>query len=319
MLPGPTLDGQAALPYRTIVVTPAYPDTTPMPRTSFKDRNILITGASSGIGAALAREFVGRGARPILVARRVERLDALAEELASASGAAPPVVIEADLTKQGACEHVVDEVVSACGTIDVLVNNAGVGYSKHFADLSEGEIHSMVQLNIVALTRLSHLVVPRMLERAASAGEPGGPRPDGRTPRGWIMNVASVVGYMPFTCMGVYAATKAYVVSLSASLAAQLRQQGIIVTCVAPGTTRTEFFDHRAWSGVREVLMKSAMSAERVARIGANALARGQRAVGCGLQNKLAICLGHHLPHRLSAWVTSKLESTTAQDARKKE
>jgi len=194
----------------------------------FEGRSVLVTGASSGIGAAMARQFADQGARVALVARRRERLEALAAEIAHA-GRPEPVVIEADLCAEGACARVIEQATAQLGPIDVLVNNAGVGYAGAFAELEPEQIEQMLDLNIRALVRLTHLVLPSMLERQ----------------QGWIMNVASVVGHVPFACMPVYAPTKSFVVAFTDALWAQTRGTGVSVTCGARGTTRTVCFDHR--------------------------------------------------------------------------
>ena len=256
----------------------------------FEGRSVLVTGASSGIGAALARHFAAQGARVALVARRRERLEALAAQIAQA-GQPEPVVIEADLCADGACAQVVEQATTALGPIEVLVNNAGVGYAGAFANLEPKHIEQMLGLNIRALVRLTHLVLPAMLQRR----------------QGWIMNVASVVGHVPFACMPVYAPSKSFVVAFTDALWAQTRGTGVSVTSLAPGTTRTEFFDHREWTGIREMIMKMSMSPERVARIGIRALSRGRRSAVCGWRNALFVLLMKVFPRRWLAQISAKL------------
>ena len=256
----------------------------------FEGRSVLVTGASSGIGADLARQFAGQGARVALVARRRERLEALAAEITQA-GYPEPVVIEADLCTDGASTKVVAQATTALGPIEVLVNNAGVGYAGAFADLEPKQIGQMLDLNIRALLRLTHLVLPEMLQRR----------------QGWIMNVASVVGHVPFACMPVYAPSKSFVVAFTDALWAQTRRTGVTVTCLAPGTTRTEFFDHREWTGVREALMKMSMSPERVARIGIRALSKGRRSAVCGWSNATFVLLMKLVPRRWMAQISAKV------------
>lgn len=256
----------------------------------FEGRSVLVTGASSGIGAAMARQFAAQGARVALVARRRERLEALAAEIAQA-GWPEPVVIEADLCAPGACAQVIEQVTAQLGPLEVLINNAGVGYAGAFANLEPEQIEQMLELNIRALVRLTHLVLPSMLERR----------------QGWIMNVASVVGHVPFACMPVYAPTKSFVVGFTDALWAQTRGTGVSVTCLAPGTTRTEFFDHREWTGIRELVMKLSMPAERVARIGIRALGRGRRSAVCGWRNATFVLLMKVFPRRWLAQISAKL------------
>jgi len=260
-----------------------------MARETFDGRNVVITGASSGIGAALARRFAPPGARLALVARRKERLEELADELVAA-GCERPVVIRADLFEDEAPGRVLDEARAALGRIDVLVNNAGLGYSGRFEERTLEQVEQMLQLNVRALVRMTHQVLPEMLER-------GG---------GWIMNVASTAAYQPMSYMSVYAASKAFVLSFSEGLWAELRPRGVVVTCVNPGTTRTEFFDHGTWSRAREQFIRQAMSAERVADIGVKALAKGRANVTCGPGNRLLKLVGRTLPRPWTARLVAR-------------
>ena len=254
---------------------------------TFDNRNTVITGASSGIGAAIARGFAARGSRVAVVARRRDRLAALAEEVAAA-GHPRPVVVVADLFEDGAAERVVAEARERLGRIDVLVNNAGLGYAGAFAEQSAEQIEQMLRLNVRALVRLTELVLPEMLERRC----------------GWIMNVASTAAYQPMPYLAAYAATKAFVASFSEGLWGELRKRGVVVTCVNPGITRTEFFDHHTWSRAQERFTKRAMSADRVAEIGIRALAKGRPGVVCGWGNRVLAALGALLP---SSWVVRVL------------
>ena len=286
---------------------------------AFRHRHVLITGASSGIGAALARRFAAGGARIAIVARRAERLAALADEIAergwqaSATGgpvttpgvqrpSAPvgngghthrpePVVIVADLFEADAAARVVQEAETALGPIDVLVNNAGLGHFGPFAEAAEHEAGQMIDLNVSALLRLTRLVLPGMLQRRS----------------GWIMNVASAAAYQAMPFMSVYAATKAFVLSFSEGLWAETRGKGVQVTCVNPGTTRTEFFDHHERFGLRAKLLEHGMTADRVAAIAVRALARGKPSVTCGLGNRMAVSVVRLMPRSWVARVTAKV------------
>ncbi|MFQ5490891.1 MAG: SDR family NAD(P)-dependent oxidoreductase [Phycisphaerae bacterium] len=256
----------------------------------FAEQVILVTGASSGIGAALARQLAAKQGRCVLVARRRDRLEALVAEIESA-GRPRPVPLVADLLEPGAPQRVVEEVHSRLGPIDVLVNNAGVGFVGPFVKHSAPQLEQMLGLNVGALVKLTHLVLPGMIQRR----------------RGWIMNVASAAAYQPMGNMATYAATKAFVLSFSEGLWAEVRRKGVTVTSVNPGTTRTEFFDHQGWSPMREKLLKGAMSADRVAQIAIKALAKGKPSVTCGLGNKLAVGLGQLLPRATVARITAKM------------
>ncbi len=265
----------------------------PMARNVFQDRNIVITGASSGIGAALARRFAADGARLALVARREDRLRALADEIATQghAGRSKPTVIVADLFEDDAPQKIVTQAREALGQIDVLVNNAGLGYPGPFAEHTTEQTEQILQLNIRALVRMTELVLPEMLERGC----------------GWIMNVASTAAYQPMPYLATYAASKAFVLSWSEALWAEVGKRGVVVTSVNPGTTRTEFFDDHTWNRVRKLAMTQAMSAERVADIGVRALARGRPSVVCGWVNRLSATLSKLIPRSWTARIIARV------------
>jgi uncharacterized protein len=184
----------------------------------------LITGASSGIGEAFARRLARDGRHLVLVARRAERLQALAGELESERGITAHVV-PTDLTHPGAVQALADEIARRGLTVDWLVNNAGFGTYGLFHQLPVERELSEIGLNISALVELSGRFLPGMVERA----------------RGAVINLASVGGFAPGPYMATYCATKAFVLSFSEALAAEHRATGVKVLCVCPGFTRTEF------------------------------------------------------------------------------
>ena len=233
----------------------------------------LITGASSGIGADLARQFHAAGHAVILVARRRDRLENLASEL----GAGARVLV-ADLVDPASPARIFAET----GPVDILINNAGFGDFGAFSVQDASRQQSMIAVNIAALTALTQLYLPAMVERRA----------------GRILNVASIVGFMPCPGIAVYAATKAYVLSLSDALAAELAGSGVSVTCLCPGSTDTEFAEI---ANMRDKLaMRMAMSSDAVARIGASATLAGKRLVVTGLGNRINSVLVRLMPR---AWV----------------
>ena len=221
---------------------------------------VLITGASSGIGADLARQFHAAGPQVILVARRRDRLENLAAEL----GASVRVLV-ADLADRAAPARIFAET----GPVDILVNNAGFGDFGDFSRQEQRRQQDMIAVNISALTALTQLYLPSMVER--------------RTGR--ILNVASIVAFLPCPGIAVYAATKAYVLSFSDALAAELRGSGVTVTCLCPGSTETEFADIANMRG--KLAMRMAMASTEVARIGAAATLAGTRLVVTGLGNRI--------------------------------
>jgi len=180
----------------------------------------LVTGASSGIGAAFARALAARRYDLVLVARREPELSAIATEL-RATGVRVEVCVQ-DLLAPGA----VESVVAAAPTIDLLVNNAGFGDYGPFADSDPGKQLRMVQLNVTVLVELTQRYLPSLLERGA----------------GGIINVSSIAGFVPLPYMATYGATKAFVLSFSEALWAEVKDRGVTVLALCPGPTRTDFF-----------------------------------------------------------------------------
>src|ERR1700733_1273658 len=191
----------------------------------FQGKWALITGASSGIGTALARELASRGAKLILTARRRDRLDALAAEL-SASGTETRIVV-ADLIDPAAPQQIFDATEGAGLVVDILINNAGLGQYGAFVTSDPDQEFSMVRVNCEAVVRLSRLFLPRMVERR----------------RGWMLVVASAASFQPVTYLSTYAATKAFDRFFALGVAAEVAQYGIKVAALCPGTTESEFFE----------------------------------------------------------------------------
>jgi uncharacterized protein len=240
----------------------------------------LITGASSGIGADLARVFAAHGHELMLVARRAERLDALAGEIAAA-GRPRPSVFALDLERRDALAALAAELSARGLEPQYVVNNAGFGLSGDAASLDRAEQLAMIDLNVRALTELS-LAFTDSLARQ----------------HGGILNVASVAAFLPGPGMAIYYATKAYVLSFSEALHQELGRRGIRVTALCPGPVPTEF---QARSGMQ--LPRSAsvieLPSRRVAEIGYAALMRGQRVAIAGAANRIAVALMRFVPHAL--------------------
>lgn len=230
----------------------------------------LITGASSGIGLELARLFARDGFGLVLVARNQEKLDALAQELRSTHHI-PVTVIPADLDLADAPGEIVRQLRQSGITIDILVNNAGTQVYGNFAEVDEHKLIRLIQVNVTALTQLTRLLLPEMLQRQ----------------RGKILNLGSTGSFVPGPLNAVYCASKAYVLSFSEAIAAELDGTGVTVTALCPGATRTEFIARHGMQDVR--LFQNAMPAGEVARIGYQALMRGERTVVAGTANQLQI------------------------------
>jgi short-subunit dehydrogenase len=241
---------------------------------------VLITGASSGIGAALARVFAAHGHELVLVARRQDRLNALADEIAAA-GRSRPAVLAADLERRDAASAIAAELSSRGLEPSVVVNNAGFGLSGAAAAVSRDEQLAMIDVNVRALTELSLMFVDSLARH-----------------RGGILNVASVAAFLPGPGMAVYYASKAYVLSFSEALHRELSNRGVRVTVLCPGPVPTEF---QARSGMQLNAAARALelSAERVAQIGYDAFMRGKRVVVPGINNRIAVSLMRLVPNGL--------------------
>lgn len=240
----------------------------------------LVTGASSGIGADLARELARHGHDLVLTARREPELEALATELRVLGATA--TVISKDLGVPGAARELATELEARGLIIDVLVNNAGFGDVGPLVREDPDRIDAMIQVNVASLTVLTRALLPGMIERR----------------RGRIMLLSSTAAFQPGPNMATYCATKAYVLSLGEALARELRGTGVTITTLCPGATHTGF---AADSGAEKLpLFKSAlvpkMSSAEVARAGYEALMKGKPVLVTGFVNKIVAFSGPVFP-----------------------
>jgi short-subunit dehydrogenase len=250
----------------------------------FAGRTALVTGASSGIGADIARELAKRGANVILVARRAEKLQMLAAELSALGVQA--TVAPCDVSDEAAREA----LAAAHPEVDILVNNAGLGVFGLFADVAWKDIDQMLAVNITALTHLTHLFAKPMAARGY----------------GRIMLVASTAAFQPVPLYAAYAATKAYVLSLGDALSVEYAEMGIKFTTLSPGTTESEFFEVAAQKKSMMV-EKTMMSSAAVAKIGVDAMAAGKASVIAGMANAI-FALGTRLsPRSLNAKIAYRI------------
>jgi len=250
----------------------------------------LITGASSGIGAALARRFAAGGHDLVLSARREDRLATLAAALAA--DGARTTVLPADLAAADGPSRLVAAMAERSLAPDVLVNNAGFGQRGDFAQAALARQLAMLQLNVAALTELAGLLLPGMLARR----------------RGRILNVASTAAFQPGPRMAVYYASKAYVLNFSEALAYELRGSGVTVTALCPGPTVTEF---AAAADMDDTLLFSLMpaSAERVAKVGYRATMAGRPRAFVTLKDALGAGFARLAPHALLLPLVSRLQA----------
>jgi short-subunit dehydrogenase len=237
----------------------------------------IITGASAGIGRELARVFARHGHALALVARREDRLKALAAEIAAA-GAPEPLVLPVDLALPDAAMRIAKTLAARNLEPEYVVNNAGFGLLGEAAALDRAEQLEMTAVNVRALTDLSLAFIDSLVRQ-----------------RGGLLNVSSVAGFLPGPGSAVYYATKAYVLSLTEALYQELQAKGVRVTVLCPGPVATEF---QARAGLRNSRPPGwlAVPAARVAEEGYRGLMQGKRLVMPGLGNKLAAALPRVLP-----------------------
>jgi uncharacterized protein len=229
----------------------------------------LITGASSGIGLAMAQQLADQGYPLILVARRVNRLETLAMEIRKRTNV-DVCVIPMDLSDPEAAARLREETAQKKLLVEILINNAGYGMQGKFLEMDTRKMAAMFRLNIDALTFLCREFAPAMAERK----------------HGYILNVASASAFLPSPYVSAYAASQAYVGQFSEALRFELDETGVSVTTLYPGVTTTEFNDV-AGAKHPPLMNASVLSAEQVARIGLRAMFRRKRSIVPGIINKI--------------------------------
>jgi short-subunit dehydrogenase len=242
----------------------------------------LVTGASSGIGAEIARQLASRGRAVTLTARRKDRLDELAGELSERHGVRAETVA-CDLSSAAARKRMVKTIADRGLDVEVLVNNAGFGSAGRFQDLDlEAEL-KMVRTNVEAVVDLCTEYVPQMVGRR----------------RGSILNVASVAAYQPVPRQATYAATKAFVLSFTEGLHVDLKGTGVTATALCPGPTKTEFGEAADIPDEYFEIPGLVYSAEQMAVAGVEAMERGRRTVVPGATNLVGALGGRLMPRAL--------------------
>jgi uncharacterized protein len=252
----------------------------------FNGKWALVTGASSGIGVTLARELARHGAKLILTARRKDRLETFAAEL---QGQGTEVrIVAADLNDPAAPQQIYDATEGDGLTVDILINNAGLGQHGAFADSPVEQELSQVRVNCEAVVRLTRLFVPQMVERR----------------RGWIMILSSTASFQPVPYLSTYAATKAFDRFFALGLAAEVARFGVKVTALCPGPTESEFFQV---ASSKNFMPGKRQSAEEVAELGIAALARGKRTIVPYFGGRFIALMVRFLPNGL---ITHFVEKT---------
>jgi short-subunit dehydrogenase len=253
----------------------------------WRGRWALITGASAGIGAELARQLAAGGANLVLTARRKDRLDQLAAELQGAYG--PSVeVLAADLAQPGAPDAIFAFIQGKGIALDLLVNNAGFGAYGEFTEIPLRRQLEMVQVNVAAVIHLTHLFLPAMIERR----------------RGDILILASTAGFQGVPYLAAYAATKSFDLFFAEALAEEVRQYGVRVTALCPGATSTEY---QEVAGQPDYAFRTPERVDKVVRVGLEALARGKPSVISGVRNTIMLQSQRLAPRRLVTAITARI------------
>jgi short-subunit dehydrogenase len=251
----------------------------------------LVTGASSGIGAAIAAELASRGFSLILVARREERLRSLATELSSDHGSEVDV-IACDLGDEGERDRLQEELGGRGRAVEVLVNNAGFGHQADFARSPRERMVEMVRVNVEAVVDLTSRFIGPMVERG----------------RGSVINIASTAAFQPLPGSAVYAASKSFVLSFSEAIRTELRGTGVTVTAVCPGPAKTEFTEVAGVGGVEQRTPGAVWtSVEEIARQAVDGAKRDKRVVVPGMLNRATALAGQHSPRAVALPLISRV------------
>ena len=251
---------------------------------------VLITGASAGIGLEFARQIAERGHNVTLAARRIDRLTELALELEDKHNVRA-IAVACDVTDAVQRKELLESIEARGDHVDILINNAGIGTDGAFLDDPLETQIQQLEVNIVALTALTHAVLPGMVERKAGA----------------VLNVASTAGFQPMPRQAVYAATKAYVLSFSQGLSQEFKGTGVSFTALCPGPTRTEFFGEAQAALEKDSPDWAWQSAEDCARDGIDALFKQKRVFIPKAVNKIGAYSAKVTPTRVTLEVLDRV------------
>jgi uncharacterized protein len=253
-----------------------------------KGKRALVTGASSGIGAAIALELARRGVHLVLAARRRAQLDEVASACAAFDVATE--VIVSDLGKPDGARALWK--AAARTSIDILINNAGFGYFRPFVEIDWARDAELVQLNMTSLVELSRYFVDHRRDRDE---------------RSYLVNIASIGAYQSVPNMALYSASKAFVRNFTEGLHDEFAGSPLSVTCICPGGTKTEFHSMAGAGNYSWLANRSMMTAEQVAAITVDAMVRGKRNVIPGLLNKLSCWGVRFVPRSIASWISRRV------------
>ena len=257
---------------------------------------VLVTGASMGIGEALARRFARAGHDLVLVARSADKLKALADELTNSHGI-KAVTIAADLARDGEVARLATTLEHRRLAIDILVNNAGINHLGHFEKMDPAANQAIIRLNIAAATEMMSYFIPPMVARG----------------HGRVLNIASTSAFVPVPFMATYAASKAYLLSLTESVSEELHGTGVTLTALCPGVTATPMMDAMAADNSRfvKVIASTVLDVTEVADAGFDACMCGQVVRVPGRVNLLTALSSRAVPK----WVTRRVVGLMARKA----
>ncbi len=244
-----------------------------------KDKTVLITGASSGIGKCFAENLAAQGCHLVLIARSKDKLERLAKSLRSQYSVNADA-FHSDLSQPESPKKLFQEIQQSGITVDILINNAGFGRVGCFENVSEVPDQELLSVNVNSLVALTHLFLPQMLEKGF----------------GGIINISSTAAFQPIPFLSIYSASKSFVLTFTESLWGELQPRGIRVLCLCPGNTRTEFHER---AGVPKNRVFLTAEAEDVVRFGLNVFQKGKRPTAVyGLINRI-LAQGYRLSPRM--------------------
>jgi len=257
---------------------------------NYKDKWVLITGASSGMGSDYAELFASQDANIILTARRESNLVELKNKIATKYPNSKVVIVSSDLSNEEGCQNLIREINKQDIQVHTLINNAGYGIYGEFTEMNWSEVKNMLDLDIISLTYLTHHYVKEMKARN----------------EGQILLVASIGAYQPCPLYASYGAAKAYVLNFGEALNVELAGTNVKISVLSPGVTETEFFER---SGQKQSLYQKIvmMKSMPVAKVGIRSMEKGALSVIPGFMNNLIIFLNRFSPRKVTAILAHQL------------